>query len=292
MKLRRMHASPAPTQLHRMLQVKHLVVNNVFDDVARNQELIKDAADHDRIMCRIVMAEDAAGLARAPAHAWATQQSVEKTAVQILENHIEIVDPALGGLKLLASTHLPHQVRFVHHLVAGNIFTVTSRLATVDGFTVHLRQQNVGDSSDHRLRRTFQQIGEPDQKPAFAQADRVINIGEGKKLDLQLRRRSAGTQLAMCFMEDFEQSLTHNKLRLARTHSTHVDSPKLNRPNHSLRPAAGGLRIRLLSVLRGFFLLGQQFAMLVRRSIDRIAGCSQRELVLLGFLARNICRIP
>src|SRR3984957_1644271 len=55
LKFRRMHAPSAPAQLHRMLQMQHFVVHNVFHRVAGNQELIKDSADHNRIMRRVVV---------------------------------------------------------------------------------------------------------------------------------------------------------------------------------------------------------------------------------------------
>src|SRR5258708_34220794 len=69
LKLGGVYAAPAAAQPDRMLQVEHLVVNDIFHGVARNQELVKDAADDNRIVRRIVVAEDAAGLWRAPPHA-------------------------------------------------------------------------------------------------------------------------------------------------------------------------------------------------------------------------------
>src|SRR5205807_4387824 len=71
------------------------------------------------------------------------------------------------------------------------------------------------DGAHHRLRRAFQQIGEPYKKPALAQANGVIDVREGKKLYFQLRRCCRRPQLAMFFMKDFQQSLTHSEPRLA-----------------------------------------------------------------------------
>jgi hypothetical protein len=69
----------------------------------------------------------------------------------------------------------------------------------------------VGNGSYHRIRRTFQQIGKPHQKPAFAQANRIVDVRESKKLNLQLRRRGAGPQLPVFLMKDFDESLAHSQ---------------------------------------------------------------------------------
>src|SRR5258708_921684 len=58
LKLGGVYAAPAAAQPDRMLQVEHLVVNDIFHGVARNQELVKDAADHNRIVRRIVVADE------------------------------------------------------------------------------------------------------------------------------------------------------------------------------------------------------------------------------------------
>ena len=216
MKLSRVYAPPAAAQPYGMLQVQHLVVNDVLDGVAGNQELVEDAADHDRIVRRIVMPEDAARLGRAPTHARTAQQSMKEAAVQILEDRIEIVDAALRRMQPLASAHLPHQVRLAHNFMAAHIFSIAGRVAAVDRLAIHLGQQDVGDGAHYSLRRAFKQIGKPHQQPAFAQANCVVDIGEGKKLDLQLRRRGSGTQLPVFFMKKFEQSLAHDEARLSR----------------------------------------------------------------------------
>src|ERR1700733_14512966 len=199
-----------------MLQVQHLVVDDVLHGVARYRDLIKDAADDNRIVGRIVMPEDAPGLSWTPAHAWPAQQSMKKASVQLLKNQVEVIDAAFGRMQPLASAHLPHQVRLPDDFVTGHVFSITRRVAAIDGLAVHLRQQNVSDRPYNRVRRAFQQIRKPYQKPALAQPDGVIDVGESKKLDPQLRRHNAGTQLPVFIIEDFEQSGTHGEPRLAR----------------------------------------------------------------------------
>ena len=57
-----MHAPAAAPQLHRMLQVQHLVVDDVFEYISGYRRVIEDATDDDGIVRRIVVAEDAARL--------------------------------------------------------------------------------------------------------------------------------------------------------------------------------------------------------------------------------------
>src|ERR1700689_3586519 len=124
-----------------------------------------------------------------------------------------------------------------HHFAARHIFSITGRVAAIDRLSVHLGPQNVGDRPHHRVGRPFQQIGKPYQKFALAQANGVVNICEGKKLDPQLRRNSSGPQLPVFLIKDFEQSLTHSEARLARRRSVWFDTPSAPTV-HSDLPAA------------------------------------------------------
>ncbi len=122
-------------------------------------------------------------------------------------------------MQAFAAAHLPHQVCLAHDFMAGNIFSVAGSMAAVDGLAIHLGQQDMSDGSHHPLGSAFKQIGKPHQKPALAKSNGVVNVSEGKKLNLQLRRQSAWTQLPVFFMENFEQSLAHSEPRLARSGS-------------------------------------------------------------------------
>ncbi len=62
LELRAMHATAAATQLHRMLQVKHLVIHDVFHCVTGHARVVEDAADNNCIVSGIVMAKTIAGV--------------------------------------------------------------------------------------------------------------------------------------------------------------------------------------------------------------------------------------
>jgi len=68
LKFGRMHAAAAASELDRMLEVQHLVINDVIHDIAGNMRVIESAADDDGIVSRVVVAEPVSGLDRAPGH--------------------------------------------------------------------------------------------------------------------------------------------------------------------------------------------------------------------------------
>src|SRR5260370_33584702 len=62
----RMHATPAAAQLHRVPQMEHLVIDQIFQRVLRNRRTIKDAAYHDGVVAGIVVTQATAGGASPP----------------------------------------------------------------------------------------------------------------------------------------------------------------------------------------------------------------------------------
>ena len=123
-----------------MLQVQHLVVDDVFEDIAGHARMVEDAADNDRIVRRIVVAEDAARLGLAPTHSRARHQPVKEAGVQVFENRVQIIEVPASGTQKFAPAHLANQVGLAHNVVAGDIFAVTRGQSAVDGPAIHLGQ--------------------------------------------------------------------------------------------------------------------------------------------------------
>src|SRR5947209_16132294 len=111
--------------------MQHLVVDDVFQHVSRYGGMIKNAANDDRIVRRIVVSENAARLRLAPAHSWPGHQAVKEARIQVLEHGIEIIKMSTRRSQQLAAAHLPNQVRLAHDLVTANIFAVPSRLPAI-----------------------------------------------------------------------------------------------------------------------------------------------------------------
>src|SRR5437868_8343670 len=114
-----MHAAAASPQPHRMLQVQHLVIDEVFHGESRHIRAVKDPADHNGIVSGIVMPKALTRRVLAPCHLWPREQSVKKTRVKVFEDAVEVVDMSAGGSDTLSSANLADEVRFVGQLAAG-----------------------------------------------------------------------------------------------------------------------------------------------------------------------------
>ena len=80
-----------------VLQVQHLVVEQVFDCAARCVGGVEDAADDDGVVRGIVMAEHAPGVVRAPGQDGLAQETVEETRVRGVEDLVEVEVVANGA---------------------------------------------------------------------------------------------------------------------------------------------------------------------------------------------------
>src|SRR5579864_2949405 len=216
LKLRGMDAPAAAAQLDGVFQVEHFVVDDVIQHVPRHGGMIEDTADDDGVVRGIVVAEDAAGLGLAPAHAGTGHQAMEKAAVQVLKDGLEIVEVAAGGAQQFAAAHLADKVGLADDFMARDVFAVTRGLPPIDRAAVHLGQQNVRDSLQNCVGSSFQQVGEADQQAAVAQPDGVVDVGKGEELNLEFGQGSAWTELGVGLLEDFEDAGAHGERRLAR----------------------------------------------------------------------------
>src|SRR5712692_2895761 len=123
-----------------MLQMQHLVVNDVVDGVLRDPGMVEDTAYHNGVVGWIVVAQAVTGTLVAPGQLRAGHESMEKTAVEVFEDRLQVVGTTLGGVEALVSTHLADKVGFAGDVVAGNVTAVTSRSFALYRSAVHLRQ--------------------------------------------------------------------------------------------------------------------------------------------------------
>ena len=80
-----------------VLEVEHLVVEEIFDGAAGSVGAVEDAADDDGVVRGVVVAEHAAGVVGAPGEGGAAEESVEEAGVEGLEDFVEIVVVAVGS---------------------------------------------------------------------------------------------------------------------------------------------------------------------------------------------------
>lgn len=113
-----MYAAAAASQLHRIFQMQHFVVDDVLHRREWNARVIEDSAYDDGIVRRIVMAQTTTGQPPAPRHPWACQQAMEESGIQPVENSFQIVNASLRRLDAFAPPNLPQQMRLLSDVMA------------------------------------------------------------------------------------------------------------------------------------------------------------------------------
>ena len=68
-----------------MLEVKHLVIHDVLDRETGNPGMVEDAAHHDGIVRRIVVAQAIAGMVAAPRHLGAGHEAMKEPLVELFK---------------------------------------------------------------------------------------------------------------------------------------------------------------------------------------------------------------
>ena len=196
--------------------MQHLVKQNVFDCITRHPRMIKNAADDNRIVRRIVMPQTAARLFSAPGELRAPHQAMKKSPVQIVENFFQMIMISARRMNVLASSHLPDEPRLRRNIVACDITAITRALCPINWLAIELREQYVGDRMQYRFRSAFQQIGEPRIDLSLPQSNRIVN--RNKRIEAKMHRRGgrARPQFAINFMKNFAQLLRHVEGRVAR----------------------------------------------------------------------------
>ena len=92
-----MDAAAAGFDADGMLEVEHLVVEQVLDGAARGVRAVEDAADDDGVVGGVVMAEHPARGVGGPGERGAAEEAVEEAAVQGFEDLVEVVMVAERG---------------------------------------------------------------------------------------------------------------------------------------------------------------------------------------------------
>jgi cytolysin (calcineurin-like family phosphatase) len=191
------------------------VIHDVFDGVAGDARVVEDAADDDGVVGGIVVAEAAAGVGVAPGELGATEESVKKAAVEVVEDFLEMVVVAASGADQLAAAHLADETRFSGKIVAGNIAAIASAMSALDGLAIELGEQDVGDRVQHGIGRAFEQVGEANVELSLAEADGVVDGDKGIKASMHRWRRGARTEFAIGLVKYFGEIGRHGEGRVA-----------------------------------------------------------------------------
>ena len=170
-----------------MLEVKHLVVEEVLDGAARGVGAVEDAGDDDGVVRGVVVAEHAARGVGGPGEGGTAEESVEEAGVEGLEDFVQIVVVALGGGDAFAAAGLADVLGLPGDGFGADVAAVAVGVDGGDGLLVELGEEDVGDGVVDGLGCVLEEIGEADVETAFAQADGGVEGGEAAETDVELQ---------------------------------------------------------------------------------------------------------
>ena len=88
-------------------------------------------------------------------------------------------------------------------------------MTRVERLAIELRDQDVRNGAQHRLRRAFQDVGERNVQAAFAQPDGGVEGGEAAEAHMEGWHGRARADNAIFVLENLLQLGTHDKVSLA-----------------------------------------------------------------------------
>jgi hypothetical protein len=185
-----------------VLEVKHLVVEEVLDRAARGVGAVEDAADDDGVVGGVVMAEHAAGVMGAPGESGAAEEAVEETGVEGLEDFVEIVVVAGGCGEAFAAAGLADVLGLSGDCLGGDVAAVAVGVGAGDGLLVELGEEDVGDGVVNGVGSGLEEVGETDVEAAFAEPDGGVERGEAAEADVECGDGGAGAEFAILLLED------------------------------------------------------------------------------------------
>jgi hypothetical protein len=188
-----------------MLEVEHLVVQQILDRTTRGVGAVEDAADDDGVVSGVVVAKHAAGMMCAPRQGRAAKQAVEETCVEGLEDLIEIVVVAGGCGEAFASSGLPYVFGLFGDRLGGDVAAVAIGMGARDGLLVELREKDMGDGMVYGLGCGLEKVREAHVKAAFAQTNRRIQRGKSAEADVERWNGRTRPEFAVLLLEDGDE---------------------------------------------------------------------------------------
>jgi len=167
-------AAAKTSHLYRVLEVQHLVIQQVFDRIAWTGRPVKDATHDDRIVRCIVMAQRTPRHSLTPGKLGSAQQPAKETQIQGVKDFFQVVETAFRAREPLVSSRMANLLRLPRDRRAGGEPLEANVVGRINGFLVELGKKNVRDRANHALGSTFHQIGKADIDLALAQPNRRV----------------------------------------------------------------------------------------------------------------------
>lgn len=151
-----------------MLEVQHLMIEQILDGAARSVRAVEDAADHDGIVGRVIVAQHAAGVVGAPREDGPAKKTVEETCIQRIEDLIQIKLMTYGSEDALTASGLANVLGLSRDGFRGDVSTVAVGVRGCNGLFVELCKQDMRDGMMDGLGGVLEDVGEADVKTPFA----------------------------------------------------------------------------------------------------------------------------
>jgi hypothetical protein len=206
-------AATEAAHLDGMLEVEHLVVEQVLEGVAGAGGAVEDLADDDGVVGGVVVAEGALGVVLAPGEVGPAEQAAEETSVEIVEDFFEMEEAAVGAGDSLCAAGVADELGLTRDGGRGGKTFVAEAVCGVDGLLVELGEKDMGDGVEDGLRRALEQVGEADVDVGFAKADGGVERGEAAETDGDGRHGSARPKRAIFELKDGDKIEGHSVLQ-------------------------------------------------------------------------------
>lgn len=197
-----MNAASEAMHLDRMLEVKHLVVEEVLNRVTRAGGTVEDAAYDDGVVCGVVVAKGAASHAFAPSEFGTAEHSMKKADVERIEDFFEVIEVALWAGVALATAGVADEFSLARDGGAGGEPLEADVVRGIDWLLVELGEEDVCDGVNDALGSAFDEIGKAYEDFAFAQTNGGVERCETAEADRDGRDGRARAKCAVFVFKD------------------------------------------------------------------------------------------
>ena len=189
--------------------MQHLVVQQILDRIPRTRWPVEDFTHHNRVVRGIVMTQQPLGMMLAPGELRTAQQAEKEALIQRIEDFVEVVIAAFRPAESLGSARAANLLRLPRHCFAVLKALVAMVVRRADGLPVYLRNENVRDRPQNRLRSAFQQIGKTHMQLALPQPDRRIERNESPEAYMEGRHWRARPQRPILLLKNGNNVRSH-----------------------------------------------------------------------------------
>lgn len=206
LKLAGVDAAAARLDPDRMLEVEHLVVEQVLNGAPWSIGTVEDAADNDGVVGRVVVAQHTARVKAAPGEGRPAKQPVEEAHIERLEYLFKVEVMAAWREDAFPSAGLTDVFSLPRDCLRGDVTAVAVGVDGRDRLFVELGQQDVGNRAVNRLRGRFEKVGEADVQAALAETNRGVQRSEAAETDVERRNGRSGAKVAVLLLENADQA--------------------------------------------------------------------------------------